>query len=644
MAPSLSVLAGERPAAAPAGPSRRRVMLAVALVASWALPAVTHPLRVDWLLPPLLLVATAALLRTGRTLLDRLICAVVLLFAGTCAAGLLLSVWPWHLHPVAVAGLGFTILTGLAALTGRRPVLPWRRYRPADLITLGYTGLAAAVALYPLLRRDLAGRLAMFMHVEDFSRHLMIYDTIRVEGGYLFLHKADAITHTYEPGFLSYPQGSHFVGALLENFAESSATPGNPLTWAGNFIWWHLAGFVMMCLAVLWAAQRVAGPAVRPWLAVALGGLVTGYLLFGDPITIYSRGYPQEVGCLVLVAVLTALAIRPLPGEREQIVLIGALLAAISFTYYLFLPVAVVIVAGWLVAHRRRILPRWRFTLGVALVSGALALVIPLENRAADPGTVLLQSGQAVSVNTAPLWVIGLACAVALALLTLRRRIAGPVGLVALLTVAGFSIAVDRYQMSNHGNPYFWFKALHESIIVVLVCSGALAAALRPPPKLVRDPRWRLAAPAVAAVVILAAFGYFGSGSATTMSQGRFYLSGRISEKIAAGRDTLAVYQWYPQPDGKTIVVLKDGPWPSFLATLYVGILHHRYAPAEDFAQHIRPWTGTHPLPEVEGYLAANSRPVRVISDDPGMLTELRRFATTLPAGQLEVVDARQKS
>jgi hypothetical protein len=643
MAPSLSVLAGERPAAPPAGPSRRLVALAVALAASWAVPALTHLLRVDWLLPALLLVATAALLRTGRTLLDRLICAVVLLFAGTCAVGLLLSVWPWHLHPVAVAGLGFTILTGLAALTGRRPVLPWRRHRPADLITLGYTALAAAVALYPLLRRDLAGRLAMFMHVEDFSRHVMIYDTIRVEGGYLFLHKADAITHTYEPGFLSYPQGSHFVAALLENFAESSATPGSPLTWVGDVIWWHLAGFVVMCLAVLWAAQRVAGPAVRPWLALGLGGLVAAYLLFGDPITIYSRGYPQEVSSLVLIAVLTAVAIRPLPGDREQIVLVGALLTGISFSYYLFLPVAVVIAAGWLVGYRRRILPRWRFTLGVALVSGALALVIPLENRAADPGTVLLQSGQAVTVNTAPLWVIGLACAVALALLARRRRIVGPVGLVALLAVAGFSVAVDRYQTSNHGNPYFWFKALHESIIVVLVCSGALAAALRVPPKLVRAPRWRLAAPAVAAAVVLAAFGYFGSGSATTMSQGRAYLTGRTAEKIAAGRNTLAVYRWYPQPDGKVIVVLMGGAWPQFLTTLYVGILHHQYAPAEEFAQHIRPWTGTHPLPEIEDQLAASSRPVRVISDDSGTLSELRRFATTLPAGKLEVVDARQR-
>jgi hypothetical protein len=627
-----------RSVASATGAPRRFVPLFIALVAAWAVPVVTNLIHADWLLPPLLLVATAALLRAGHTMLDRLIVAMVLMFAATLAIGLVLSVWPWHLAPVGVAGVGGTVLTAIAAITGRRPQLP-RPLRRSDLVTVGYGLVAAATALYPLVRRDLAGRLSLFMHVEDFSRHMMIFDTIRVEGGFLFFHRADAIKHTFEPGFQSYPQGGHFIYAVLENFIESSATPGNPLSWASNFIWLHTAGFIAMCLAVLWGAQRVAGPAIGGWLAAALGALATAYLLLGDPITIFDSGYPQEVTCLAMVAVLAAVAIRPLAHEREQILVIGALLVAISFTYYLFLPVAGVIAAGWLLVYRRRILPRWRFTLAVAVVSLAVAAVPPLENRSAAPGTVLLEPGQAVIVNTAPVWGLGLACMAAFIVLLVRRRRLGAVGLIAVGAAGLFAIGVDRYQMANNGSSYFWYKSLHEVIIVVLVSCGALAAAIRVPHRISRRSWYRLAAPVAAAVVAIGSVGFFGRGSATTMSEGRHYLTGGTREVSPAARDTLAVFHRYPQPDNKLTVVLMDGQWSQFYATLYVGILHHQYATAERFAQHIRPWNGAHYLPQMEPYIASSPEPVRVIANDPDNLAQLRAFAQTLPPGQLEVVD-----
>jgi hypothetical protein len=619
------------------GAPRRYAPLLVALVASWVIPIVTNLIHVDWLLPPLLLVATAALLR-GRTVLDRLICALVLLFAAALAFGLLLSVWPWHLAPVGVAGLGGTVLTAAAAITGRRPQLP-RLYRRSDLITGGYGLVVAAAALYPLLRRDLTGRLSLFMHVEDFSRHMMIYDTIRVEGGYLFFHRADAIKHTFEPGFQSYPQGGHFIYALLENFAESSATPGNPLTWMSNFMWWHVGGFIAMCLAVLWGAQRVAGPAIGTWLSGALGALITAYLLLGDPITIYDSGYPQEVTCLAMVAVLVAVAIRPLSSDREQILLVGGLLVAVSFTYYLFLPVAGVIALGWLLVYRRRILPLWRYTLGVTVVSLVLAAVPPLENRSAGPGEVLLEPGQAVIVNTAPIWVLALACLAAFLVLTLQRRRLGMVGLIAVAAVGVFAIGVHTYQSANNGSSYFWYKTLHDVIIVVLVSCGGLAAVFRVPHRLSRRTWWRLAAPVAAAAVALASVGFFAKGSPTSMSQGRRYLTGRTSEVSPAAQDTFEVYQKYPNPDNKLTVVLLGGQWPQFYATLYLGILHHQYATAERFAQHIRPWNGAHYLPQMEPYIASSPDPVRVVTNDPDDLAQLQAFAKTLPPGQLEVVD-----
>src|SRR2546423_13641426 len=93
--------------------------VAVGLVCAWVVPVLTHVLRVDWVLPPLVVLAVAALLRSGRTLLDRLVLAFALLLGATCAAGLLIRVWPWGLHPVPVAGVAFTRLGGIAVALRR---------------------------------------------------------------------------------------------------------------------------------------------------------------------------------------------------------------------------------------------------------------------------------------------------------------------------------------------------------------------------------------------------------------------------------------------------------------------------------------------------------------------------------------------
>ena len=52
------------------------------------------------------------------------------------------------------------------------------------------------------------------MHIEDFSRHLNMYDTIRVVGGYMFLHGDQAAGQTAGVSFLTYPQGSHLIYAI----------------------------------------------------------------------------------------------------------------------------------------------------------------------------------------------------------------------------------------------------------------------------------------------------------------------------------------------------------------------------------------------------------------------------------------------
>ena len=116
---------------APAAPPRRRLHEVVAatglLVLAWLLPVVLDAVHLAWLLPPLILLATASLLRVGSTLLDRIIVALAILLGAVCLGGVVLSLWPWALAPVPVAGTALTVLVVAAVRLRRAPRLP----RPA---------------------------------------------------------------------------------------------------------------------------------------------------------------------------------------------------------------------------------------------------------------------------------------------------------------------------------------------------------------------------------------------------------------------------------------------------------------------------------------------------------------------------------
>jgi len=130
----VSVLAPPQPIAPPApttgrtAPANRAQLRVGGLVAAaWLGIVVVYAAGLALVLPPLLLLAVASLLRGGRTLLDRLMLATGLLLGLTCVAGLVFTIWPWGMHPVPVAGTAFTALILLAARHRRRPALP----RPA---------------------------------------------------------------------------------------------------------------------------------------------------------------------------------------------------------------------------------------------------------------------------------------------------------------------------------------------------------------------------------------------------------------------------------------------------------------------------------------------------------------------------------
>ncbi|MBM0274586.1 hypothetical protein [Micromonospora tarensis] len=111
----------------PAGRRPGVGLLLGVLLACWVVPVAATAVHAAWLLPPVVLLGTASLLRSGRSLLDRMMLALALLAGLTCAVGLLFTVWPWGLHPVPVTGLALTVLTVAAVLSRRAPRLP----RPA---------------------------------------------------------------------------------------------------------------------------------------------------------------------------------------------------------------------------------------------------------------------------------------------------------------------------------------------------------------------------------------------------------------------------------------------------------------------------------------------------------------------------------
>jgi hypothetical protein len=105
--PPESVLSGRN-----ADPFRDPRFIAAAVAAAWVVPICTNLLRADALLVVLITYLTGGLLRVGSTVVDRLMATIAVLVGGAIAAGLLFSLWPWGLNPIAVGG---TVLTGLVA-------------------------------------------------------------------------------------------------------------------------------------------------------------------------------------------------------------------------------------------------------------------------------------------------------------------------------------------------------------------------------------------------------------------------------------------------------------------------------------------------------------------------------------------------
>ncbi|MGH3416258.1 MAG: hypothetical protein ACRDSS_07315, partial [Actinocrinis sp.] len=126
-------------------------MAAVLFTGAWALPILTHLTGTDPLLVAVVVFGTGGLLRAGATIVDRLFITAALLVGLAIVGGLLFSLWPWGLEPVAIGGLALSLL--VAAYLWRDAPPPWRawptRLLGSDLVLLLGFAAGALVAYWP---------------------------------------------------------------------------------------------------------------------------------------------------------------------------------------------------------------------------------------------------------------------------------------------------------------------------------------------------------------------------------------------------------------------------------------------------------------------------------------------------------------
>ncbi len=644
----------DRTGAAPTAPGgsgrwRRLRSLLVAVAGCWLVSYGAVALHVGWVLPALILLVAGAVLTSGETVLDRLVLAGALLFGVTCGGALLLSVWPWHLAPVAVGGTALTGLTAIAVLTGRRPRLPGR-FRLADLLVVAGTVAGGLFVLWPFRTMDLADRISLMAPNDDYARHFVMYDAIQNAGGYLFLRYDVAepfLTRGY--GMVNYPTGSHLVFAVLDNFFRSRAGGNTGLSSFDHFLWLNVAAFIALMGCVLWAARWVSGPAAKGWAAVAALVPVGAYLVLGDPLAILVRGFTSEIAGLAMLAVLFAVLVRPLSDRREQLLLIGALLVGLSYSYFFLVPLALLATLFWFLAYRQVTL-RSPLVLATAAVTVA-ASAVPIYRNVTyvPPDVLLLFGGSVIEVNRK---VLGALVLVALVALVLVRRQSDPAwrcALGGLLGAVGFAAAIWVYQeVRLGGSTYYYEKSLHQLEVIAAVCLAALAPALA---RLTTRATARWVAPVAALAVVATAV--VGLGAKTTLAgwpeeaqkplgkqQVAFrYIRGLTGHSRVGGL-TLFALKTASEPAGKVTVVQLSGLGNNYDATLFTTVIQRNYRLGSGVYSYMAPFKEPpREAADIIEYTERTGIPLRVITNNLTMYVELSNWATIHPEDKLEVIN-----
>ncbi|MGI5178203.1 hypothetical protein ACQEVZ_17905 [Dactylosporangium sp. CA-152071] len=601
----------------------KQLVTAALVAAAWLVIALLYLAGVAYVVPPLLLVATAALLRGGRTVLDRIMLAMGLLLGLTCLGALVFAVWPWGLHPVTAGGTAATALIVAAAKTGRRPRLP--RLGPTDAIAALAVAAVGAIVAWPLLRDGRTGRLAQVMEGEDLARHAALFDAIRHAGGYLFQHPGQGRTLVYE-GMVSYPQGSHLTAALLDGFARSSAVGmGTGTGMFDHYLAFVTGGYLLLVATIVWAAQWIGAGGLTPARTAVLAAGIAGLCAFGEPLDLVRFGYPSQVLGLAEALMLLTVLVRPVPRARQQLLLVAALLAAVGFTYYLYLPPVGLAAILWLMRERRN--HRMRRIPAVALAI-AVTSAVPLAIGVLVAG----QAGALLSVGSLRVGREGLAvllCVVASGLLTRRGRRSRIWRSYALtfVPVAGFAtgmLAVQR--VFGSGSGYYANKALF--LVLVLLLAGLGALALHLPRRPLGSPHLRTASVLMAIVALIG--GERAGDQRDHLDTQRTWLAGAAADQVAYARAALAL-----APGDPTVVIGDDPGYDSYRLTLFISTLHRTSGEMAGATYHIGPINSPDRLDAV---VVRMPGPMRLLALTDDAYTRAEALRDRHPAFAIDIV------
>ena len=496
MRPVLATLTAlSRTRATPRYGARPVVVATVAVgvvAAGWLVAYLAYAAAAAWLLPPLILVGAASLVRAGRSLLDRLLLAAGALVGALCVAGLVFGVWPWGLHPVALAGFAVTALAIVSVATGRVPQLP--KPTLGDGLSVANGVMAGVVVAWPVLAFRPAERLALAAGAEDLGRQLGLFDAVRRFGGYLYGAEVPG-------GLLAYPQGAPLLYGTLDGFARSSATEHGPaLTALDHYLGWLAVGYAFLAVTLTWGVQRLAATELTAGRRLVLVTAVGVALLMTGLFRLAVTGYPGAVLGLALAALLVVLACRPAGSSAETLLLASALVAAVGFVFPVFLPAALLIAGTWVVRQwaRARRHPVALATLAAAGVTGAIVAVVGLTHARGVPAV----AGALPSGGRAAFIILGAAL-----LVGLLGRAPGQSAVwrsfawCVAAAVGGFTLVLLAERLGgSEMNPvtqYYYFAGAAVQLLLGLAILGLGALLWRQPARRLAPPRpFRRPAPA----------------------------------------------------------------------------------------------------------------------------------------------------
>ncbi|QMU72741.1 hypothetical protein [Streptacidiphilus sp. P02-A3a] len=625
------------------------------LRAGWAtllplllLPPLATLSGLDLVVPFALWITAAGVLRTGSSLFDRLLLSGLFLAGATTGIGLLLSLWPWGLDPLPVGELGFALLIAAAAVTGRRFSLPWRFPSRDAVLAAGSLGIVL-VYLWPLLGSGAAQRLSSYITAEDLARHFGLFDSIRTLGGYAFLHSAQN-QPVLQAGMSAYPQGSHFVLAVVDRFLHPGTS--TTVTELPHFIELTTLVCAAFTITVCWAACRVAGPRLGAAAALPLVLAVGGYLVASEGTSMLQDGFVSELFGLALFAALLAVAIRPVDRPREQLLLMAVLVVGIGFGYYLWLPAAGAVALASLLVHRPRVAERRQsLVLGCAMAAtGILALVPVAANwTVVNSASALNTAGGITPVNRHLLWPLVAAAALVTLLALVRGERTARVTAAVLLVAGGVAGLVMLYQLHSLGHSSYYFeKMLHQLVVAALVSLGSVGVLLPAGDRATRSLRAQTGLVSLAAsVLVVVTLGYNAqSDHAASTSAGsklQNYLRGSTWE-VPVARLVLAKAQvvGFGEQSAPTLVMaesLQANYQGNYYATLWLNVLDRTSGRAAQLSS----WAFV-PVQRVQGIphtlagqLETLSGPLQVLSDNHTVRQTVLTFQRNHPDSAITV-------